>query len=1786
MKQIYIILFFSVLVHLANGQGNYSSSNFCKGQRISLVSPIQGKTYEWSGPNGYKSTGSQTVTVAEIADSSKHTGIYTVVVDKLQKHHIFVGIYRYLSTKFSISTSSDVSGNKVLSVPWSYASTFEWSGPNNYSALGETVKILLPQSSNSGFYKVTARDQYGCILKDSINLKFEGNDCIGDLSISYQQEGNPVTTILGVYANPYSVIACEGSKSNLSVSTSSFLNDWRVVWYKDGKVFSNYTSISITEEGTYYALLQTPTCEFKSRSITRVNTKVFSVFFPNNTSSDTLLLCNKKGVVQLKGALVNDFNGVNTSWPSFQWYKNDLPIPNANGSTFDVTSEGNYSFKIVSGNCVGTSTKKIIKSADKIRANISYYTGGSIIDSDVVKVCDIKTDWHSLSAKADGAFTVYRNGNQTYSSDMFNILEYGLYVIKATQGNCIAYDSIKIEQGNANDILPLADFTKRLATLPSTCSSPNFNTIHFYNNQYFEDKLKYQLFKDGKLISTESYGTSSDGASFVLKGTNSKCQYQSKPFSQAPIPLNKVIATFSSSQKRYLCRKENIEISLSDCNSFYFMNKIWKRDGIVINAPSPNNPNYGCSLTVNEPGKYWVEFPTNTCTYYSDTITVESAEIKAPSIVETCASQSAKTLAVQSEQGLSYLWLKNGIIQSELNQSKIDVRINDANTYRVLISNPYCAALTPALHTGIRFPQIKSLCEGSLLELNPQATSGNYRWTGPNGFTSTSANPVINNVAKTNAGVYTLTYQSTTGGCDAVFTVMVKVKNTVKVTYPSSMEVCEKGQLAIPLIKTTEQVGINSVVYTGPGISNTLKGVSSPLVIDNFNTNNTGIYKITPIRSDTNTCGFTHEITVSMNKSSDCRSIILRQTRLDAIPAACGLSSIEIPFEKLGNFVPNTIFKVMMDSTVLGEGTNSPIKIQLPESTKEWSIFITNSDQSVSSPIGVIKNRGVNNNSFSPWINYLNGKDIFFTSAGITACDSVQMTFSYYPYFGRWAYNNELTSNDAKTISAKQSGSYQVIYLSSGGCLAKTSPENIVLKKIPKVVVDGSKDIFCGKSTLLAENSNFQYRRNVSYQWVRDGIALSTDTSYSGLFNKAGNYLLKVKMGLCESVSDTIKLKNAQGKVPLKIDQSFSVNTDASFSCNEMGIQLKEQLFQGDSTWKYQWFVDNKLLAGKVGLQLKATESGDYFVRVTKDSCWGVSNTYTYQKPKNYFMFVQQDDGYYPEVSTIHICSGQTADVMGRLLFSDSTNLYNNVKSYSIRLNKNGKLIHKLDYMNFEKTGEWSDASESSVFYVSYHSFSDYRLQLVEGKYNIELELNFKDNTSCTLQSQSLEIISSTEASTQKYIKFDVPYYFFGSGTGEPAINSYKICGNEVRPFRAFYQNEIREFNIYKDEKLVATYSDSKSFENHLVTENGTYQVIIKLQGGCTVKSDPKVFQFNSIETLLSISEDSVLLCKGLNTNISFVNYKTYLYPSKYQWFKDGVTVGANHHTLAVNTPGVYHLQVQFQTATGYTCEGTSKKVLFKNTEILTSITPSDSVTVCGEKGVDLLATSSEGLYYLWQRNQQTINEATQSIYQAKSSGTYRAIVQKGKCIDFTPSVTVSQLPNIPATASISGDQSIDYGKEAKLKVDLGSHAPWTFKLSDGQEFTAQKTPFEITVNPLSTTSYTLSEVKNICGTGTVSGTAKVTVLVLGIEEESGILVEVYPVPTSDYLTWKVRADKSASYDLRLSDTQGRVLEVQHNTTRSQAHEGQLNISTLPTGVYFLQLTVGDKTFSRKVIKE
>ncbi len=156
---------------------------------------------------------------------------------------------------------------------------------------------------------------------------------------------------------------------------------------------------------------------------------------------------------------------------------------------------------------------------------------------------------------------------------------------------------------------------------------------------------------------------------------------------------------------------------------------------------------------------------------------------------------------------------------------------------------------------------------------------------------------------------------------------------------------------------------------------------------------------------------------------------------------------------------------------------------------------------------------------------------------------------------------------------------------------------------------------------------------------------------------------------------------------------------------------------------------------------------------------------------------------------------------------------------------------------------------------------------------------------------------------------------------------------------------------------------------------------------------------------------------------------------------------------------------------------------------------------------------------------------------------------------------------------------------KTKLSINLTSHALWTFKLSDGKEYTATKSPFEISVKPLSTTTYSLSEVKNICGTGTVSGSAKIEIIILSAEEEKELNVEVYPVPSSEICHWKIETPQATNAFVQMCDVLGVIQYSQVSATRTQTHEGTIDLSNMKAGTYFLKLQAGEKSVVRKVVK-
>lgn len=89
--------------------------------------------------------------------------------------------------------------------------------------------------------------------------------------------------------------------------------------------------------------------------------------------------------------------------------------------------------------------------------------------------------------------------------------------------------------------------------------------------------------------------------------------------------------------------------------------------------------------------------------------------------------------------------------------------------------------------------------------------------------------------------------------------------------------------------------------------------------------------------------------------------------------------------------------------------------------------------------------------------------------------------------------------------------------------------------------------------------------------------------------------------------------------------------------------------------------------------------------------------------------------------------------------------------------------------------------------------------------------------------------------------------------------------------------------------------------------------------------------------------------------------------------------------------------------------------------------------------------------------------------------------------------VKINPLPS----ATISGDQSISLGGSAEITITFTGAGPWDYQLSNQVSGKGEtQNPVKIVVNPRTTTTYTVTEVANVCGKGIPNGSAMITVLV------------------------------------------------------------------------------------------
>lgn len=82
--------------------------------------------------------------------------------------------------------------------------------------------------------------------------------------------------------------------------------------------------------------------------------------------------------------------------------------------------------------------------------------------------------------------------------------------------------------------------------------------------------------------------------------------------------------------------------------------------------------------------------------------------------------------------------------------------------------------------------------------------------------------------------------------------------------------------------------------------------------------------------------------------------------------------------------------------------------------------------------------------------------------------------------------------------------------------------------------------------------------------------------------------------------------------------------------------------------------------------------------------------------------------------------------------------------------------------------------------------------------------------------------------------------------------------------------------------------------------------------------------------------------------------------------------------------------------------------------------------------------------------------------------------------------------------------------------------------------------------------------------------------------EESGLDMSFFPNPTADVLNIESRDATIQSYNVILTDANGRILR----SNRYNGTVNQIDFTTLPTGVYNLQLEVNGSVYSKQIVKQ
>jgi len=232
----------------------------------------------------------------------------------------------------------------------------------------------------------------------------------------------------------------------------------------------------------------------------------------------------------------------------------------------------------------------------------------------------------------------------------------------------------------------------------------------------------------------------------------------------------------------------------------------------TLNLTSSGGVNYtwsgpdGFSSSQQNPGVY-VYSATNNSGDYQVIVTnangckdtAQVAVVVQPAPMASAASNNpvceSATIQLAADGGSSYLWSgPNGFSSNAQNPEIANAALEDAGDYYLTVTDAngcegYGYVYVEVTEAGGSVGSNSPICAGETLQL--AASGGNaYLWSGPDGFSSTDAEPFIEMAGTAAAGTYSVTI-STGSGCDQVLMVNAMVNPLPAAAIaPSAITIC------------------------------------------------------------------------------------------------------------------------------------------------------------------------------------------------------------------------------------------------------------------------------------------------------------------------------------------------------------------------------------------------------------------------------------------------------------------------------------------------------------------------------------------------------------------------------------------------------------------------------------------------------------------------------------------------------------------------------------------------------------------------------------------------------------------------------------------------------------------------------------------------------------------------------------------------------------------------------------------------------------------------------------